>query len=495
MKENNRFLIKTSSGFKPFLGIRRNLNTGLIITHSAGEIRCTLEHQIFVGKYSRGKIFRRAKNFKVGDKIAKGTILRITEDSEEQYYYDPVEVKDTNSYISDDVVHHNCLFLDEVSWVKSSSWDDFADAVFPAQGALAWKKTILTSTMKGLNHWYHITEDAKKGKNGFKFHQAFWYDVPRYDKTGKIIEPEEFKRQVISKHGEVYWQQNYENSAIGSSHTLLSAEKLKELESKEPINILTPGLKIYEKPQPGHKYIMSVDPSKDGIDAFAVNITDVTDMKFKQVAAGQLQIDYLLMPEYLVEWGEWYNFAFIVVENNEGSGQSVADMLFKVYEYENMYFDVKTETQASNLSKIRKKYPGFRTTTKSRKLILQTMKMFIENDSLELSDKGTIDEFFTFILINGKYQADEGTHDDAIMSLALTFAPFCSVKNFNDIKLMIDSLYRKQEQEIKVDISEIFTIGGFDDGTEENGSYQGNNISEFGGVVSYYDTLDTSNFG
>jgi len=374
------------------------------------------------------------------------------------------------------------LFLDEVAHIKPSTWHEFADSVFPAQGALAWKKTILTSTMKGLNHWYEIVEGAKKNLNGYKFHQAFWYDVPRYDKSGNILTNDEFQRQVIAKHGEVYWQQNYENNAMGSSHTLINAEKLKEFNSIEPILTISPGLKIYKKPQEGHKYIISVDPSKDGKDAFAINILDITDLKFEQVAAGQLQVDYLLMPDFLVEWGEWYNFAFIIIENNEGSGTSIGDTLWKVHEYENMYFDIKTESNSTNKTKLRKKYPGFRTTTKSRKLILSTMKSFIENGNLLIYDKGTINEFFTFILINGKYQADDSCHDDAIMALAIAFAPFCSTKNFNDIKLLVDVLYKRIDynENSKVDLSEVFAIGGFDDGTAENANFLTNRNNTFG---------------
>ena len=208
---------------------------------------------------------------------------------------------------------------------------------------------------------------------------------------------------------------------------------------------------------------MSVDPAKDGKDAFAVQIVDITNFEFKQVATAKLQIDYLLMPEYLEEWGKWYNYAFIIIENNEGAGQSIADTLYKVLEYENLYFDVRTESN-QNGSKSRKKYPGFRTTPKSRKLILNTMKTFIENGNLKIIDKDTINEFFSFILQNGKYQADEGSHDDMVMSLALIFAPFCSTKNFQDMRLLVDKLYnRLPEGEENVDVSEVFAIGGFDD--------------------------------
>jgi hypothetical protein len=393
------------------------------------------------------------------------------------------------------------LVCDEAAFVRPTVWQEFSDSIFPSQSGLSFKKKIILSTANGQNHFYKLVAGARKDSNGYKIFEVDWRDVPRFDSKGNIKDPEVFKNEIIRKHGEIYFNQNYGNDFVGSSYTLLSSDTLKNLESQEPINLITPGLKVYKKPQEGHKYIMSVDPSKDGADAFAVNILDITDMNFEQVAAGQIQIDYLLMPEYLVEWGEWYNFAYIIIENNEGAGASTADTLYKVYEYENLFFDVKTDSSATNATKIRKKYPGFRTTSKTRKLILATMKLFIENGNLILHDKTTIDEQFTFILINGKYQADEGCHDDAVMSLAIAFAPFCSTKNFNDMKLLVSSLYKKDDGNKKVDLSEIFLVGGFDDSVNENLVYSRSSTDKydnFGSGSSFYESVvdyEISEFG
>ena len=234
---------------------------------------------------------------------------------------------------------------------------------------------------------------------------------------------------------------NHNCSFLGSSHTLISSEKLANMTQLPIQETRDAKLKIYEYPIKGHKYIFSVDPAKDGRDAFACQIVDITDFTFKQVAAAQIQVDYLLMPEFIFEWAEMYNNAYLIIENNEGAGQSIADQLYKDYEYENLHFDKDSQSNK------RKKYPGFRTTTKSRKLILQTLKLFIENDRLNICDASTMNEFLTFILINNKYQADDGSHDDMIMSLALTFVPFCNAKNFEDMKDLIKNLY-------KVDIEE-----------------------------------------
>jgi hypothetical protein len=268
--------------------------------------------------------------------------------------------------------------------------------------------------------------------------------------------------KIVKKHGIIYFNQNYANEFLGSSYTLISAAKLGEMAPSEIQRIRDGKLNIYHEAEPGHKYIMSVDPAKDGTDAFAVQIVDITDFHFKQVATAQLQIDYLLMPEFIDEWGREYNNAYLIIENNEGAGQSIADQMFQTYEYENLHFDKDVGRNK------RKKYPGFRTTSKSRKQILQTLKLFIENDKLDVNDKKTINEFYQFILINSKFQADDGAHDDMIMSLALIFVPFCNTKNFEDMKALVKNLYDDDLPDAeKVDFGELLTIGSFDDGAEE----------------------------
>lgn len=366
--------------------------------------------------------------------------------------------------------------IDETAFIRPTVWLEFIDAFLPSQAALSWKKNIILSTPKGMNHFYDLVKGASphydtdgsgvkisgETHNGYTLFKVDWKDVPRYDSKGNRLEPEDFMKKIIDKHGILYFKQNFECSFLGSSATLISSEKLSEMNSLIPEEIRDGKLKIYHHPEKGRKYICTVDPSKDGKDAFAVQIVDITNFHFKQVASAQLQIDYLLMPEYINEWCEYYNNPYLIIENNEGAGQSIADQMRNDYEYENLHYD------KDSTSNKRKKYPGFRTTPKSRKQIIQTLKLFIENGKLDIFDSPTINEFFTFLLINNKYQADDGCHDDMIMSLALTFVPFINSKNFEDMKVIVNNLYNIDLPESeKVDFTDLLMIGSFDDGTDE----------------------------
>ena len=389
----------------------------------------------------------------------------------------------------------NVVVVDETAYVAGTKWESFVDSVLPSQSSLAWKKTIFISTPNGLNHFYSMVKDSKKRKvienvqeseieeikkketvldtvknkygtfdvqidkpsNDMELITVDWREVPRYDRKGNLIDPETFKQQVIDRQGLQYFLQAYACEFLGSSHTLISGDVLKDIESVKPKDrIFVQGteefVKIYEEPLENHKYILSVDPAKDGRDYFALHMIDVTKFPFKQVASGRLQIDYLLMPNFLYDFANSYNSAFTIIENNEGAGQSIADTLKRDFEYENLYYD-----RTGNKFKT---YPGFRTTPKSRAQLLETLKLLIENKKLEICDSDTILELQRFILVKKKFQAEEGFHDDLVMSLAIAFCLFNDIQNFEDFKEVTKSIYSESE----TDFADYITIGNFDDG-------------------------------
>ena len=406
----------------------------------------------------------------------------------------------------------NVIVVDECAYVRSSKWEAFSDGILPSQSALAWKKTIFISTPNGMNHFYDYYKNSKKRKvledlskeevekvktqekvlnvfknksgnynaeidkpsNDMELLTVDWKEVPRYDRNNNLIDPEVFKQQVIDRQGLQFFLQAYACEFLGSSHTLISGEVLKELESSTPerqmfVNGTTESVNIYNEAEEGHKYILSCDPAKDGRDYFALHVIDITKFPFKQVVCGKLQIDYLLMPEFIFELANTYNTAFTIIENNEGAGQSIADTLKRDFEYENLYFDRDGKGDKF------KKYPGFRTTPKSRNQLLETLKLLIENNKLEINDEDTIFELQRFVLLRKKFQAEDGFHDDLVMSLAIAFCLFNDINNFEDIKKVSESIY---SDDSSVDFTDIMTIGCFDDGTEIN-SFESDNSNDY----------------
>ena len=386
----------------------------------------------------------------------------------------------------------NYLIVDEASWIigtdsSGTSFKAFADSIFPAQEALANKKTILISTANGKNHFYDIWEGAGETKetsdNGYVKYEVKWQNVPRHKPTGELYEPEEFRNSVIKSYGAVFFNQNYGNEFIGSSNTLIDGKVLAKYQYQQPDFVRNPGLKIYEEPIKGHSYIFGVDSAKDGSDSFAIQVLDITNFNFRQVATAKLKIDYLRMPEFIDDWAKYFNNAFVIVENNEGAGQSVADRLYLEFEYENLYFD-KSRTSVGS----KKKYPGFRTTKKSRDIILQTLKTMAESDKLLIQDKDTIDELFNFVLKDNKYQADNNKHDDLVMALALCFAIFAEARNFNEMNEIVKELDSKSSDS-DLNVSDYLIIGNFDILTDDsNNDYL--NDEDFSSKFGSFDYIE-----
>ena len=56
---------------------------------------------------------------------------------------------------------------------------------------------------------------------------------------------------------------------------------------------------MFKPKKENSSYLVGVDTSKEGIDAFTIQVIDMTKFPFEQVAEAKLQVDYLTMPEYL----------------------------------------------------------------------------------------------------------------------------------------------------------------------------------------------------
>lgn len=359
------------------------------------------------------------------------------------------------------------LMIDEVSFLSQNLWEEFHDSVFPTVSSISSSQIILASTPNGLNHWYYMWMDAVEGRSEFKPYKINWYDVPGRD--------EKWLEKQIQTFGKLYVNQNYLCEFLGSSLTLIEAVNLQRMRHLAPIemNKFIEGTNVYHLPIEKHKYILSVDTAKDGSDEFSFHVTDITKFPFKQVMSAGIQVSYLKMPRILLDIGTFYNNAFIIIENVEGSGQSVADTLYTIYEYENLYKDYN------------KDYPGFRTSKGSRPKILSILKTFIENEKIVLYDSRTISQLNTFIKRNGKYQADVGNKDDMVMSLAIMFAPFLNISAYADYEKFMNALeevgydVQGEEDEVPLSIDQMITIGYFDDG------YEPDKVGLQEGVYSY----------
>ncbi len=440
MTKNNKYEILTKDGFKDFDGLLESRHSEYVsITFSDGtDFTCSKDHKLYKDDDYINVLELKELDIVSNKIISKISIIK----GKEEIFYDPVNVKDNSSYISSGLDSHNC---DETSFIKANLFEEFMDSVMPAMAAIQDSQAIFSSTANGLNHFYWMVEGARKQENGYNLCIADWQEVPRWNKDGSIKSPEQFKLEQVAKSGDQHFQQNFGNEFLGSSATLISGTTLKNITPVNDDNIifntLFHGLRIFNEVEVGHHYIITVDPKIDGADLVGVQVVDVTSLPFKQVASANLEETYLLIPSRIYDLAEYYNRGMIIVENN--IDMTIADALFYQYEYEGEVFREKKAGSKTYKSKL-----GFRTTTKTKKITTSMLKKFIEDGMLEIQDKKTLDELFNFIeKNNGTFSAEEGYHDDLVMSMTLLFAPFLNIKDWDDFKGFINLIEDKQKED------------------------------------------------
>lgn len=263
---------------------------------------------------------------------------------------------------------------------------------------------------------------------------------------------------------------------IGSSATLVSGVKLRSLAFHNPLST-EEGLDIYERPEKGHLYICTVDCSEGvGQDYSSINVIDVTQLPYKQVAKYRSnKLPLLFFPTIIYSLANRYNEAFVLIETNN-IGQQVVDVLHYDLEYENVFkidhHHIKGQTISGGFK--RSANFGVRTTKTVKKIGCANLKTLIESDKLIINDFDTIAELNTFVRIRDSYAAEEGNHDDLVMGLVL-FAWLSAQSYFRD-STNID-IRRVLIEENGLDAEEnLVPVGIIDDGIKEEVILDGNDI-------------------
>jgi hypothetical protein len=305
------------------------------------------------------------------------------------------------------------LYLDEFAFVPTNIADEFFTSVYPTISSGTQSKILISSTPNGMNHYYRMWTEAVEGQNGFKHIEANWRQVPGRDQAWA-----DDQRRIL---GEEKFLQEMECEFMGSAGTLLSAAALKSLAFVKPTHISDIGVKIYQPPTKDRSYVMIVDTSRGkGLDYSAFSVIDVTTLPYRQVCTYKdNNISPLVYPSIIKRIGDYYNQAYVMVEIND-NGQQIVDTLFEDYDYENILSTVDIKGKiVMTWGYGNKSQRGIRTTKSVKRLGCSLLKNLIEGEKLITQDFDTIAELSTFIARGGSFEAEEGSHDDLVMTLVL----------------------------------------------------------------------------
>jgi len=355
---------------------------------------------------------------------------------------------------------YNLIFLDEFAFVGMNLAEEFFASVYPTISSGTTSKIIIVSTPNGLNHFYKMWTDAMEHRSNYIPIEVHWRDVPGRD--------DKWREETIKNTSEDQFRQEFECEFIGSVNTLIAPTKLRSLAFTE-FKKEEWGLDYLEQPQKNHAYVISADVSHGvGLDYSAFSVFDVTQIPYRQVAKYRnAEISPMLLPEVIHRYARWYNDAFVLVENNDIGG-TVAETLHNELEYDNMLSTVMKGRAGQQIS------GGFgggtnlgvRMSKQVKRIGCQTLKDMIESDKLLVQDFETIQELSTFVARRQSYEAEEGAHDDVVMTMVafawLTRQPFFRELTDTDIRA------RLAEEKYHAMLDDLTPPGFIDDGQSED---------------------------
>ena len=215
-----------------------------------------------------------------------------------------------------------------------------------------------------------------------------------------------------------------------------------------------------------------IDTSRGkGLDYSALNVIDITSVPYKQVCTYKdNMISPLVYPSLIQRIGNYYNQAYALIEIND-NGQQVVDTLFDDYEYENILSTIEMKGRISlTWGYGNKSNRGIRTTKSVKRLGCSLIKKIIEGQKMIISDFDTIAELSTFIAKGSSFEAEEGSHDDLVMTLVLfgwvTSQSFFAELSNTNIK---QKLYEQQIKQIEEESLPTFLAGHID--VDSNNEY------------------------
>lgn len=306
----------------------------------------------------------------------------------------------------------NLVYLDEFAFVENNMQEQFFASVYPTISSGSTSKVLITSTPNGLNMFFKLWTDSEEGKNDYKRIDVHWSQMPGRD--------EKWRQETIRNTSEDQFRVEFECEFIGSSHTLISATKLRMLRSEIPV-VKNSDASIFKHPEEGHQYITVVDTAR-GVqgDFSAFIVFDVSVIPYQVVATYKNNmISPLLYPNIIHQFIKHYNKSFVLIETND-IGEQIANILHYDLEYENILTTVHNGRSGQVIS------PGFgqqtrmgvRTTDKVKRMGCMGLKTQVESDKLIIRDERILYELFRFVNKGNSYEAEEG-HDDLAMCCVL----------------------------------------------------------------------------
>ncbi len=308
------------------------------------------------------------------------------------------------------------LVIDEAAFI-----DNIETIFTAAQQTLATGGgCIALSTPNGVGNWFHKSyTSAQEQQNRFLPISLPWSVHPERDQDWR-----DEQDKILGKRNAA---QECDCDFATSGNTVIEPEILNWYEQNmicEPIERrgLDKALWLWEYPDPMKYYALVADVARgDGNDYSSFHVIDVESVT--QVAEYKSQIDTRDYANIILSVAAEYSNALIVIENANIGWDVIQTVLERGYN--NVHYSYKQD-QNMDFTKYVDRFntqtglvPGFSTTEKTRPLVIEKMRDFLETKVANIKSIRLLEELRVFIWKNGKAQAMQSYNDDLVMSFAI----------------------------------------------------------------------------
>lgn len=309
---------------------------------------------------------------------------------------------------------------------------------------------ILESTANGVGgYFYDQWQRAKKGESDFVPLFFAWFEEPEYEMdVPHDFTPTQEETELIRQYPEItmrkiVWRRwcianncggdvekfKQEYPSNDTEAFLVSGRPRFDIKAlSEYLNQCMDGVtgyledgftkhpkgyvEVWEYPKASKSYYIGADVAK-GLITGDYSAGVVIDDDYNIAAIWHGHIDPDLFANELIKLGNWYNEALVVVEENN-HGLSVLNAMKE--RYSNLY---KRTTHNKVTDQIKEEL-GWYTSDQTKRLAIDHFAKLIRERKIGVRSRKMIQECMTYVLDDtGKTNAQEGSHDDIVMSAAI----------------------------------------------------------------------------
>lgn len=352
-------------------------------------------------------------------------------------------------------------------WPKSTAKENL-NGILQAVPNAPGTAVFIESTANGISgQFYDFWKAACEGTNGYIPVFLPWFIQEEYrlpvgpkfaptpeeldliEKYGLDNEQLMFRRQKIAQSGRELWSQEYPSEAdeafLTTGRPVFNPQQLTEMARTAPDLLHRMALEgetfeenprgellLYRPVDPADTFYIGADVAM-GVRGGDYSVAQVLDSKKRQVAIWRSHVHPDYFATVLYHLGMFFNTAKIVVESNN-HGILTCTRLGKDLSYPNFY----TETVYDKIDDRETVNLGFRTSVKTKPLVIDQLRASLREGEMEVNDKTTLRELQTYVVTDsGNMEAEDGCHDDTVISLALAnhihegvFTPVVSTDDF-----------------------------------------------------------------